>query len=390
MTSPEHLLRPQDLRTPATILFGPGRRTEVGAVAVRFGRRALLLTGSASLKDSGALSDIRNTLFSSGVQAEVFSGIGGEPTVAVVEEIRRRLKDAGTEVAVAVGGGSVIDAAKAACGLVNEDHPVAEYQWDRKITGRCLPLIALPTTSGTGAEVTPNAVITDPARPAKRSIRHPAMMPRAAMVDPELTYSCPKDITAAAGLDALVQAVESHTSNRAGAITRALSSQAIRLIGANLVTACSDDPPHEARVALAAGSLLAGIALANAGLGAVHGLAHPVGARFGIPHGLICGLLFPHIARLNEEAVGDIYEDEVTPCIEVADADEADTLAVRFEKLLKELGIEPVLHVENLPREEDGWWPIVAESMDSGSFRANPRPLSAGQVRSVLEKVLVA
>ena len=387
--NPEHLARAQSLRVPETVLFGPGSRLQTGEVARRFGSKALLVTGSSSLQESGVLSEMRNALFSTGVLAEVFSGVVGEPTVAVVEEIRRHIKDAGTEVVIAVGGGSVIDAAKAACGLVNEHHPVAEYQWDRKITARCVPLVALPTTSGTGAEVTPNAVIIDPARPAKRSIRHPDMMPRAAIVDPELTYSCSKDVTAAAGLDALVQAVESHTSTSAGAITRALSSQAVRLIGPDLTAACSDGPPQQARIALAAGSLLAGIALANARLGAAHGLAHPVGARFGVPHGLVCGLLFPHVARLNEEAVGDIYEDEITPLIEVEDADESDTLAVRFEKLLAELGIEPVLKVRNLPQEEDGWWPIVAESMDSGSFRANPRKLTAGEVRSVLEKVLV-
>lgn len=380
----------QELRVPSLVLFGGGQRRQAGEIAARSGGRALVVIGGGSIERSGMLGDVLAALAAAGVEAAVFKGVAGEPTVETVEHVRGRLRQTSAAVAIAIGGGSVIDAAKAACGTVNEPHPVREYQRGRQISERCLPLVALPTTAGTGAEATPNAVITDPQEPSKRSIRHADMLPAAAIVDPEMTYSCPRHVRAWAGLDALVQAIESHTSRRAGLLTRALSAQAIRLVGRNLLAACRSDAGRAAQAAVAAGSLLAGMALANARLGAVHGLAHPIGAHFGLPHGLVCGVLFAHIARLNADAAGEVYEEEVTPHMNVSRPDVGDTLASRFEKLLSDLGVQPVLHVRKLPADDAAWRQLAAESMTSGSFQANPRALSETEVLSVLKKALAS
>jgi alcohol dehydrogenase class IV len=220
-----------------------------------------------------------------------------------VEEARR----AGCDMVVGIGGGSAIDTAKATAALLTNGGAAVDYMEvvgkGRKITQPAAPWIAIPTTAGTGAEATRNAVIGLPEKKFKASIRSELMLPRIALVDAELGVDVPKPVTASSGMDALCQLMESYTSSGANAMTDGLALQGLALAGWALERAYDDGQDLEARGAMAMAALLSGMALTNAGLGAVHGFAAPLGANFPVPHGVVCAALLPHVIRANVETL---------------------------------------------------------------------------------------
>ncbi|KPJ52204.1 MAG: hypothetical protein AMS16_06715 [Planctomycetes bacterium DG_58] len=369
---------PHSILMPSRLIVGPGGLAELGKHVAALGQRALLVTGKKSLRESGTTDRILETLSAEGVKTDLFEGVEPEPSCETCDLVRDARKSASCDVVIGAGGGSVLDAAKVAAGLAGEVHPTLDFWNGRKPEQPGVPFVAVPTTSGTGAEATKNGVITNPKIPAKKSIRDDSFVAKLVVLDPRLTLTLPPRVTACSGMDALVQAVESFTSIHASPVTDAWSFEAVRLLTDSVRKAYRDGADLAARTDAAYGSLLAGLALANARLGLVHGLAHPLGARYHIPHGLVCAVLLPPVMRFNRESCREKYA-------------RLDHLmgrdAVAFvEQLLHELDIPLDLNAFKVKPEDVPL--LVQESLPSGSLQANPRKATPEACAGILKSVL--
>ncbi|MFZ5898833.1 MAG: iron-containing alcohol dehydrogenase family protein [Bacillota bacterium] len=378
-----------DILLPTRVLFGPGSTYRLGEEISRIGKRALVITGRRSLAESGQIERITNPLQISKVETVWFQ-VDPEPTVAAVDEARRLIYEEKVDLVVGVGGGSVLDVAKAAAGLAKADAPTSTFFGEVPVNNPGLPWVAVPTTAGSGSEATKNAVLIDPERKRKASLRNEWWLPAVAVVDPILTMSQPPKITASTGFDALTHAVESFTSRWATPFTSALSREAVRLITQNFYTAYDTGRVRAAREYMMLASLMAGIALANAGVGAVHALAHPVGVRYGIPHGVACGILLPYVARFNLAVAHDAYADLAAASAIVpfaADKDEAaHKFVVYLEKLRDRLGLPKKLSEVGL--KEADIVEIADEALLSQSLSSNPRRVTRVDLLAILQENL--
>lgn len=287
-----------ELALPPRISFGRGRVADLPAIVARLGSRVLVVTGSTPARMEPVIAPLR-----AGADALAVVTVGAEPSVAdarAAAEAGRRLR---ADVVVAVGGGSPIDLGKAAAMLLGNGGDPMDYievvGRGQPITRAPLPLVAVPTTAGTGAEVTANAVLSVPEHGVKASLRHPMMIPRHAVVDPELTLECPPEVTAASGMDALTQCLEPYVSNRANVMTDAWARMGMMAAGRSLVAAYWDGDDVHARTDMSLCSLLGGLSLANAKLGAVHGFAGVIGGMTDAPHGAICAALLGPVCEAN-------------------------------------------------------------------------------------------
>ncbi len=286
----------------ARVIFGVGASVSVAAQAARMGRRCLLVTGSRAGRCDWLLEDLR------GVMEHVHSvSLGGEPDTSFITVQAEAMRGERCDVVVAIGGGSVIDAGKALAALAANPGGLFDYLevigHGRPLEHESLPMVAVPTTSGTGAEVTANAVLLSPVHGVKVSLRAPSLIPDMAVVDPELTVSLPPRQTCASGMDALTQLMECFVSHAASPLTDPLCRDGMARAARSLRRAvtCGDD--LTARTDMSLASLFSGMALANAKLGAVHGFAAPLGGMLGAPHGEICAALLPHVMEANIEAL---------------------------------------------------------------------------------------
>lgn len=284
------------------ILFGKGKRSELpGAVSTR-GNRVLLLTGSSSVHNSGHGDEIISGLKAANLQLD-HEIIAHEPSPSLIDQIVERYRGSGIDVVVAVGGGSVMDAGKAVSAMIPVEGSVRDYLegvGEKKHPGDKIPFIAMPTTSGTGSEMTKNAVISEVGEHGfKRSLRHNNFIPELAIIDPEMMLSCPAELTAASGMDAFTQLLESYVSSQANPMTDALALQGLKQIKKYLLRAFLEGEQNiEARSGMALAAMFSGITLAHAGLGLVHGFSSPLGGFYHIPHGVACGsLMAPVFAR---------------------------------------------------------------------------------------------
>ena len=268
-----------EFATASRIVFGPGTVKEAGPAARDLGQRALIITGRSPERAVALMS----TLAASGLSTVTFSA-SGEPTTAMMREGVRLAAAEACDVVIGFGGGSAIDAAKAIATLVANGGDPLDYMEGigagKPLTKPALPIIAIPTTAGTGAEVTRNAVVASPEHRVKASLRSPFMLPRLALVDPELTYSLPPEVTAGTGLDALTQLIEPFTSHRANPMTDAFCREGLTRAARSLRRAYAHGDDTAAREDMALASLFGGLALANAGLGAAHGFAAPICGMF--------------------------------------------------------------------------------------------------------------
>jgi alcohol dehydrogenase class IV len=374
---------PFTLRSPHEVVFGPGVRTQTGTQAALYGRHALLVTGRHFAAQSGLLDEMTALLQATGVAVTPFAEVEAEPSLGTVERGRAAFVAAGCDLVVAVGGGSALDVGKAIAALARQPETVDHYFSGAAIPGPGCPIIALPTTSGTGAEVTPNSVFTDPETRQKASIRGHTLMPAVALVDPELTLALPPAQTAWSGLDALTQAIEAYTSSGANVVSDGLAREAVVRVMGSLRQAVAEGGDLTARTGLALGSLLAGLALASARLGLVHGLAHPLGALYHLPHGRVCGLLLPAVMRFNQQAAGAKYAAlaaavglEATP----------QALLSAVEQLAAELGVSGSLGALGLI--EADFPAIIPATLASGSTKHNPQPVDEASVRQLLRELL--
>ena len=293
---------PFEFATAARIRFGVGTRHELAAAAASMGSRALVATGSAAHRAAPLLE----ALTAAGVAAVPMT-VAAEPTVAMIREDVDRAREERCDMVIAIGGGSVLDAGKAVAALLAHPGDPLDYLEvvgrGQPLTQPSVPMIAVPTTAGTGSEVTRNAVLASPEHRVKASLRSASMLPRLAIVDPELTLGLPPAITASTGLDALTQLIEPYVSLRANSMTDLFCVEGMGCAARSLPRAWKQPEDLEARTGMAWASLLGGLALANAGLGAVHGFAAPLGGMFPAPHGAACAAVLPYAMEVNVRAL---------------------------------------------------------------------------------------
>ncbi|MBL69699.1 MAG: alcohol dehydrogenase [Verrucomicrobiales bacterium] len=362
---------PFEFATATRILFGPGKLAEAAPAMRALGDRALVVTGRTSQRAQPLLDLLKDTDFAT-------HAISGEPTLADIQAALPTAKD--VQAVIGIGGGSAIDAAKAIAALATNPGDPLEYLEvigkGQPLLHNPLPVIAIPSTAGTGAEVTRNSVLTSPEHKVKVSLRHPLMLPRLAIVDPELTQGLPSDITAATGMDALTQLIEPFTCRRANPLTDALCREAIPRAARALRQACTDDPAARAEMAFA--SLCGGLALANSGLGAVHGFAAPLGGMYHAPHGALCAALLPHAFRINKSRSPARFQ-EVEKMLGTDDG--ADWL----QKLASDLEI-PGLATHGI--EESDFPGIIEKAKAASSMKANPAELTDEELTQILQAAL--
>jgi len=377
-------------KTPSLIVNGPGAAKEVGSLAKGLGKRALLVT-DAALEKMGLLDGVKNSLEVAGISFAVYDKVVAEPTMEYTEEGLKAYREAQADFLIAVGGGSPIDAAKAIGALAANPGKISDFMGPNKIPKPGAPLIAIPTTAGTGSEVTQFTIITDPSREVKMLIASPHIMPRVALVDPLMTLQMPQRITAATGLDALTHAIEAYVSVKAQPITDTLALQAIRVIAGNLRQAWSNGDNIEARTNMMIGALQAGMAFSNSSVALVHGMARPIGAYFHVPHGMSNAALLPTVIEFsipgNPKRYAEIAEamGEITEGLSVLDAaylvaDAVEDLNVDLKvPTLKELGVEE--NKFNAIVEQ-----MAADALTSGSPGNNPRKATKGEIVGLYRK----
>jgi len=295
-----------EFATADRIVFGPGVFAQAAEIAAGLARRWLIVLGSRSLEQQGLATELSRSLAGKGSEGVSLS-VEGEPDVESVDAGVRQAREAGCEGVIGLGGGSAIDTAKAIGALLTNGGQALDYM---EVVGRgqklgrpSAPVIAIPTTAGTGAEVTRNAVIAHRESGLKASLRSPYLLPRVALVDPTLTHSLPPLVTATTGMDALTQLIEPIVSRRAQPLTDALAMEGLPRVARSLTTACLEPRNAAAREDMALASLLGGLALANSGLGAVHGFAAALGGSYAVPHGTACAALLAPVMRINVRAL---------------------------------------------------------------------------------------
>ena len=386
--------------TASRIVFGRNRFDEVGTLTAELGRSALIVSNADRHGESGLMARTEDLLSAAGVEA-VTLWISGEPEIADVDRGLEAARDAGCDVVLGLGGGSAIDTAKAVAGLLTNGGSCLDYMEvigdGKPIREPSAPWIAVPTTAGTGAEVTRNAVIGSKEPAYKASIRSPLLLARVALVDPVLALGVRAEVTARSGLDALTQCIESYTSRGANPLTDGLARQGISRAAGSLRRAASHGADIDAREEMALSALLSGIALTNAGLGAVHGFAAPVGASYPVPHGAVCGLLLPHVMRANVAAlreadrrhpwlaryaeIGRLVRGDSMPEVDAA----IDSGLAFTERLVRDLEL-PGLASFGLS--ESAIPDMVARARGASSMRFNPIALSEARLSKILADAL--
>jgi alcohol dehydrogenase class IV len=372
--------------TAGRIVVGPGRAQELPGVLASLGGRALVVTGAdpARYRQLLAAVELPSTVFQ----------VAGEPTVDVARAAVTAARQHGADVVAAIGGGSVIDTGKAAAMLLGNGGDPLDYLEvvgsGRAITQPAVPCVAVPTTAGTGAEVTANAVLAVPSHHLKASLRSPLMIPRVALVDPLLTVSCPPPVTAASGLDALTQCLEPFVSAQATPLTDGLAREGLRRAGTGLRAAYADGSDVAARSDMAVCSLLGGMALANAKLGAVHGLAGVIGGLADVPHGIACAALLAPVIEANigsappGAGVLDRYTEAARLLTGRPDASIDDGLAWIRDTLT--LLSVPGLAAFGLTSAMAG--DIAAKALVSSSMKGNPVPLGHADLVAIVLQAL--
>jgi len=389
--------------TAGEVLFGCGVVQRIGYEARQRGLRRALVVCDSQIVNAGLLDRVRTPLVEAGVACHVFDGGAPEPSTEIVDEAVRAAQHVKPDVIVGLGGGSNLDVAKVAAVVYTHSGRVTDYFGEQRVPGPCLPVIAVPTTAGTGSEVTAVAIIEDATRRLKLAVASPHLMPRLAIVDPLLTVTCPAKVTAESGIDALVHAVEAYTVIRYAVlntpadirpqfsgkqpIADLLTARAIRLIGRYLRSAVYQPSNLAARRGMHLAALLAGMAFNSAGLGATHALQYPVGALTHASHGLGTGLLLPYVvahllpadprafarvaAWLGECVAGMSAFDAAAHCVEA------------LQRLKRDIGLP--MRLREIGVQEAQLRPMAEQAATyQRLLRLSPRPLTVGDLEGIL------
>jgi alcohol dehydrogenase class IV len=381
-----------EFATATRIIFGAGTLREVGSMAVGLGRHALVVGGSTPAR----LQPLLGQLQAQGLLTTLF-GVPGEPTTDLVRVGVEQARAAGCDCVIGMGGGSVLDAGKAIAALLTNSGDPLDYLevvgLGKPLTEPSAPYLAIPTTAGTGSEVTRNAVLGVPQQRVKASLRSPYLLPRVAVVDPELTYELPPAITAWSGLDALTQCIEPYVTPQANPLTDALCREGMQRAARTLRRAFHDGGDTAARMEMALASLCGGLALANAKLGAVHGLAAPLGGMFPVPHGAVCARLLPLVMATNLQALQERapdaaalarYGDVARLLTGDATAQPEDGVAW-VQMLCHELAVPPLAHFGvtevDLPE-------VVGQAQRASSMQGNPIGLTTEELGQLMQQAV--
>jgi alcohol dehydrogenase class IV len=386
-----------DFLAPPRIVFGWGRRNELGHLAKTLGRRAFVVCGSRTLAANGTLDQLQASLREADIAVESLGTISREPEVEDVDQFTGRLCEhqlRDGDLVLAIGGGSAMDLGKAVAAMAtNRASPTVRDYLEGvgrglKIEASPLPVLAMPTTAGTGSEATKNAVISSQDPPFKKSLRSDSMIPRAVLIDPELTAALPPKITAHTGMDAITQLIESYLSRRSTVMTRLLALKGLQIALVSITEAVREGR-RGAREMMANAALLSGMSLANSGLGMGHGVAAALGVVCGVPHGLACAVMLPVALRANRNvALDDLahLSRAVEIAVESDSADQAaDEFIERIELLCQAIGIPRRLSEIGVERHV---LPDLVRGSRGNSMSGNPREVSDDELHSILERML--
>jgi alcohol dehydrogenase class IV len=375
-----------DFATAGRIIVGAGRAAELPELLAGLGSRVLVCTGRDPARQAGLLAGL-------GLPAAVFP-VPGEPSTDVARAALAAAREHRADVIAAIGGGSVIDTAKAVSILLANGGDPLDYLEvagaGRAITRPAVPCVAVPTTAGTGAEVTANAVLAVPGRGLKASLRSRLMIPRVALVDPALTVSCPPPVTAASGLDALTQCLEPLVSSQANPLTDGLASEGLRRAATGLRAAYRDGRDAAARADMAVCSLLGGLALANAKLGAVHGLAGVIGGTIPVPHGLACAALLVPVVTANVRALraagpaGQPALGRYAAAARQLTGDPAATVEDGLAWIAETVRLLAVPGLAAFGLRPGQAGAVAAQAARSSSMRGNPIPLPVSELQAIV------
>jgi alcohol dehydrogenase class IV len=387
-----------DFGSPRQVLFGWGRRAEIGKLAAALGRRALLIVGSRTLERLQTIDELTSHLQKAGLETRILARIDHEPEVRDVDAAAAKWAEWGGvqpgDLAIGIGGGSAIDLAKAAAAMAAHRDQGSVVDFLEGVgKGKTLmhsipPILAIPTTAGTGTEATKNAVISSYDPPFKKSLRHERMTPSAVLIDPELTVGLPAAVTAQSGMDAITQLLESYLSRRAKPIPQALCIQGLQMALPALPRAFADGEDRPAREAMAHAAFLSGLALANSGLGLAHGVAAALGVHALAPHGLACAVMLPMALRVNRAVRSRELADlarMLLPGSFVSEEHAIDAFLERIQSLNDQLGIPRRLSALGVRREQVL---ELAESSQGNSMAGNPRDVSEDELVELLEEML--
>jgi len=400
-----------DIAALPRIIFGSGRIRELAVIALEFGHQVLLVTGAKSFQSSTHWQPLIDSLESRGIRWD-HATIDDEPSPSIIDQIVTRFYNRNVEVVIGIGGGSAMDGAKAVAGLLPSGNPVIDYLEGVGLgvpyRGPATPLIAVPTTAGTGSEATKNAVLGERGdRGFKKSFRHASLVPKVALLDPDLMKGLPRSLVASQAMDALTQLIESYVSINANPFTDALALSGIAAVRDGLFAAAEEagKKATQSRSALMYAALTSGITLAQTGLGSVHGLASPLGAFFPIPHGIVCGTLLGAATQVNIESmqsrdqqnqalsryaqVGRVLNKKSAspvlnkkPALSVDEPKALKNLVDTLNTWVKRLNM-PLLSEYGVSRTD---FPRIVANCRSGSMQTNPLVLTDEEVTAILSR----
>jgi alcohol dehydrogenase len=367
--------------SPTEIRFGVGTLDQLQTeMPGRNWRKALIIT-DRGVRSSGLLERLEATLQASAVEARVYDGVLPNPTVQIVHEAYDLAQKFEPDVLIGFGGGSSLDAAKIVNILKSHGGHALDYEGGETVPGPCGPLIAIPTTAGTGSEVTIFAVVSDPKRHIKLTIASKNILPTLAIVDPKLTQTMPLSLTAATGLDAFTHAVEAMTSIASQPLIEMMCLESIKTIYENLPKVCRHSNDLDARSSMSYASLIGGLAISNSFVGAAHSIAHALGGIYDLPHGICCALALPAAMEFNLDYKREKYE-KIAQALGASSAElgieriRHFIYAIKVPSKLREMGVRE----SDVPR-------IAQAAMADGSTLFNPRPLSEHDMRELVERI---
>ena len=381
-----------EFATSDRIVFGAGTISKVGALAAKMGSRAFVVSGVTE----ECYQKLLPRLSDNGIASKIYP-VNEEPNVAVIQQGVNLARDAKCDIIIGFGGGSAIDTGKAIAALMTNEGDIYDYLevigLGHPIEKTPLPYIAIPTTAGTGAEVTRNAVIGSPDHKVKVSLRSSLMYPKIALIDPELTYSLPPQFTASTGMDALTQVLEPFVSKMANPMTDAICKEGMCFAAYSLLRAYQDGEDQEAREKMSLVSLFGGLSLANAKLGAVHGFAGPLGGMYDAPHGAICACLLPPVMATNIKAIKTRQPnhqslkrfDKVAEFLTGDESAKAEDGVAWVQQLREDLNI-PSLSVYGVKHED--FYNIIDKAVHSSSMKGNPIDLTQNELFEILEEAI--
>ena len=379
-----------EFATATRIVFGEGTIQEVAPLAAEMGSSAFVVTGRTVKRAEPLLKQLEKQ----GIKHVAFS-VSGEPTTTIVRASVEQARQAKSDLVIGIGGGSVLDTGKAIAAMLTNSGQLEDYLEvvgrGKPLTRHPVPYIAIPTTAGTGAEVTRNAVLASLEHRVKVSMRSPLMLPRLAVVDPALTHSMPPSVTASTGLDALTQLMEVYVSSKANPLTDGICREGLKRAARSLRRAYEDGSNRGAREDMALASLFGGLGLANAKLGAVHGFAGPLGGMFSAPHGVICARLLPYVMQANVQALQGraagspalARYDKVAQLLTGTVTARAVDGVAWVQELCAALKVPPLTE---FGLKEQDFPTVVAKSQKSSSMKGNPITLAENELKEILRR----